>query len=117
MTGGRHLGSKKASLTPMGYSVVVVCYSNIYHECLAKLLRECSDFQGECKGCPVKTLCSQWWDSISECAPNCSKITAENFPYLVLQFLQFREKSRRKSEEIVKDNGHIYQKEVVHAKH
>jgi hypothetical protein len=111
------LSKPKGTASSIGYCAVTICYSNIYHECLAKLLRACSEYQGECKCCPVEITCNKWWDTLSNCTPNCSKITAEVFPYLVLQFMSFREKSREKSRNIVKDNGRIYQKEIVHAKH
>lgn len=77
--------------------------SNIYHECLTKLIRACSELQDGCINCPVKEPCKTWWYIY------CSKITAENFPYLVSQFMSFREKTREKSRN--------YQKEVVNAKH
>ena len=110
------MSRKRDNPTPMGYCAVIVCYSNIYHECLTKLLRECSESQGECKSCPVELDCKTWWDSISGCTPNCSKVTAENFPHLVLQFLKFRDKAREKSHSIVKTNGHLYQKELASVK-
>lgn len=110
------MSRKRDNPIPMGYCSVTICYSNIYHECLAKLLRACSELQGECTNCPVKEPCKTWWDSMSECAPNCSKITAENFPYLVLQFMSFREKTREKSRTIARANGRIYQKETANVK-
>jgi len=48
---------------------------------------------------------------------NCYLVNTENFPYLVLQFLKFREKSREKTRLIIKLNGNLYQKELASAKH
>jgi hypothetical protein len=110
------LGKPKGIATPGGFATVSISYSNIYHSCLSKLLEDCAEENGECAGCPVSSPCAMWWDRMSEhntCGTNCYKVTSENFPYLVLQFLKFREKVREKSRTILRTNHIIYRKELV----
>jgi len=113
------LGRKRKS-EETGYHTGAVTFTNIYHECLRKLLEECSEAQGDCTGCPVQDHCLEWWSQISQYGfrgVNCYLVNTENFPYLVLQFLKFREKSREKTRLIIKLNGNLYQKELASAKH
>lgn len=98
-------------INPYGHAGVYICYTNIYHACIVKLLHECSESMGSCENCPVAEECNRCFESVSDFKARhaCGiGITSETFPTMVLQFCKFRDKAQEYAHQTAKENYKKY---------
>ena len=114
---------RATKINPYGRTGVYICYTNIYHACLVKLLHDCSESMGSCENCPVEQECNKCFESVSDFRAKYARyvghtlgvgITSETFPAMVLQFSKFRDKAREYAYQTTKENykKYISRKEV-----
>lgn len=106
---------KSEKINPDGWARTSVCYSNIYYECLRKLLEDCSETMGECQNCSMHCKCLPLWDVVTDKEPRGSRlmINSDTFPIVVLQFAKLRDKAQEHAHQLTKHNYKLYQQGII----